>query len=307
MISPRTRRRLSRGCSSSAASNIPRITESSGIAVSRKDAGVFWTHNDGGGRRQVLYAMTRHGKPLAEFRVTGAVLDDWEDIAADDKGHLFIGDVGNNDAKRTSISVHEIDEPDTKKIQASLVRVTRSWNLRYPAAPFDCESLFIWGEHGYLISKVFKDERADIYRFSLTNTAPFQTLESVGEIKIDSPVTGADISQDGNLLGIVAKNGAYVYGIQRRRGARRQRQAAPEQIQTRPHRRLHVCARKACSPRPSRKEIFLFVDEAFRTGPQEEEVPNDAGRHDARRPPTPTSPVRHCLGHVILRPAHTWL
>src|SRR5690242_18699529 len=29
----------------------PRITESSGVVVSRKDPNVLWTHNDGGGKR----------------------------------------------------------------------------------------------------------------------------------------------------------------------------------------------------------------------------------------------------------------
>src|SRR5215208_5297797 len=65
-----------------------RLTESSGIVVSRRNPEIFWTHNDGGGKRQVLYAMKRTGEPLAEFRVTGAVLEDWEDIATDDKGNL---------------------------------------------------------------------------------------------------------------------------------------------------------------------------------------------------------------------------
>src|SRR5688500_11122535 len=43
----------------------PRITESSGLAASRQFPGVFWTHNDGGGgKKQVLYAISREGKPL---------------------------------------------------------------------------------------------------------------------------------------------------------------------------------------------------------------------------------------------------
>ena len=244
----------------------PRITESSGVVVSRKDGTVFWTHNDGGGKRQVLYAITRLGKSLAEFRVTGALLDDWEDIAADDKGHLFLADVGNNDAKRTTIAVHQVDEPDIKKTQHGIARVRRSWNLRYPAAPFDCESLFIWGEYGYLISKVFDDERADIYRFSLTNGAPFQALESVGEIKIDSPVTGADISQDGKLLGIVAKNGAYVYGIHG--DVARATKGKPHQNKFK-HEHIEGCTfvPEGLLATAESKEVFLFTDEEFRTGP----------------------------------------
>jgi len=39
------------------------------------------------------------------------------------------------------------------------------------------------------------------------------TLELVATTKIESPVTGADISADGTLLGLVAKDGAYVFRI----------------------------------------------------------------------------------------------
>ncbi|HMJ90242.1 MAG TPA: hypothetical protein VK530_10520, partial [Candidatus Acidoferrum sp.] len=148
----------------------PLLTESSGLVASRRNADLFWTHNDGGGRKQVLYAMTRGGKSLAEFRVTGVLIDDWEDIATDSNGHLFLGDIGNNDAKRSEIAVHQIDEPDIAKTANGLVSVTRSWRLRFPQKPFDCESLFVWGDFGYVISKVFNDAQAELYRFSLTNT-----------------------------------------------------------------------------------------------------------------------------------------
>jgi hypothetical protein len=243
----------------------PRITESSGIVVSRKNPEIIWTHNDGGGKRQVLYAMKRAGQPLAEFRITGAVLEDWEDIAADDKGNLFLGDIGNNDAKRTAIAVHQLPEPDTKDVNG-LARVSRTWTLRYPQTPFDSESLFVWGESGYLISKVVNDERADIYRFSLTNAAPFQTLEVVAEVKIDSPVTGADISQDGKLLGMVAKNGAYVFRING--DVTRAAKGKPFQAKFK-HEHIEGCAfvSEGLLATAESREIYLFTDEAFRTGP----------------------------------------
>ena len=244
----------------------PRLTESSGIVASRKDPALFWTHNDGGGKRQVLYAMTRDGKAVAEFRVTGALLEDWEDIASDDKSHLYFADVGNNDAKRQSIAVHEAEEPDAKETQIGLVRVTRSWNLRYPGAPFDCESLFVLGDFGYLISKVFDDERADIYRFSLTNSLPFQTLETVAEIKIDSPVTGADVSPDGQLLGVVAKNGAYVFRVD----GNVANAAKGKPFQTKfKHEHVEGCTfvPEGLLATAESREIYLFTNEAFRSGP----------------------------------------
>ena len=88
-------------------------------------------------------ASTAKGKTRAAFPVTGATFHDWEDIAIDDAGHLYLGDIGNNDAKRDTLAVYEIDEPDPA-ISGSTVSPRRGWTLKFPGAPFDCESLFIW-------------------------------------------------------------------------------------------------------------------------------------------------------------------
>src|SRR5262245_35711956 len=126
----------------------PRIKESSGIVVSRRHTNVYWTHNDGGGpRKQVLYAIDREGNTRASFPFTGVTLRDWEDIAIDDAGHLYIGDIGNNDSKRDALAVYEIEEPNPKA-GAEPISAKRAWNLRFPRAPFDCESLFVWKNDG---------------------------------------------------------------------------------------------------------------------------------------------------------------
>ncbi len=89
------------------------IKESSGVVASRRFPNVFWTHNDGGGpKKQVLYSIDREGNTRAAFPVIGAMFHDWEDIAIDDAGHLYLGDIGNNDAKEDTLAVYEIDEPD---------------------------------------------------------------------------------------------------------------------------------------------------------------------------------------------------
>jgi hypothetical protein len=238
------------------------ITESSGLAASRRFPGVFWTHNDGGGgRQQALYAIDRHGKLLGQFPVSGVALTDWEDLAIDDAGHVFIADTGNNDARRRELAVHRVTEPDPKA-GAIALQPDRSWRLRFPAAPFDCEGLFVWKEHGYVVSKVFNDARAEIYRFPLSATERV-TLELVARTKIESPVTGADLSADGRLLALVAKSGAFVHRIDG--DVTRAGQGKPHQTKFR-HDSIEACAfvPEGLLATAESREIFLFTDAAFR-------------------------------------------
>ena len=241
----------------------PRIKESSGVVASRRYTNVFWTHNDGGGpKKQVLYAIDREGNTRPFFSVIDVTLHDWEDIAIDDAGHLFIGDTGNNDAKRDTLAVYEMDEPNPQAAAGS-ISPKRAWNLRFPQAPFDCESLFVWKDQGYVISKVFDKARPQIFRFPLKETNEPLTLELVATTKIESPVTGADISADGRLLGLVAKNGAYVFRIDGE---------VTRVINVNPHhtklKNMHI---EGCCFVPDgllatseRRMIFLFTDPAFR-------------------------------------------
>jgi hypothetical protein len=241
----------------------PRIKESSGVVASRRYTDVFWTHNDGGGpKKQVLYAIDREGNTRASFPVIGVTLHDWEDIAIDNAGHLFIGDIGNNDSKRDALAVYEIGEPNP---QASTVAISpkRAWKLKFPGAPFDCESLFVWKDQGYVVSKVFDKARAQIFRFPLKETNELLTLEPVATTKIKSPVTGADISADGTLLGLVAKNGAYVFPIDG--DVTRVSNATPHHTKLKNEQIEGCCfVPEGLLVTSERRMIFLFTDPAFR-------------------------------------------
>jgi hypothetical protein len=239
----------------------PKIREASGIIASRRYPDVFWTHNDQGSK-PLLYGITRAGKTVAEFPVTGAKIEDWEDIAIDDEGHIYVGDIGNNDAKRTELAVHRVREPNPQK-PGKKVKIEQTFNLRFPKKPFDCESLFVHHGYGYVISKVFKDKDAAIYRFPLKpQAAPF-VLEWVARLPIDSPVTGADISQDGQRLGIVCKSGAYVFRIDG--DVAKAGHVAPWHTKFK-HEHIEGCCfvPDGLLAISESREIFLFTDEPFR-------------------------------------------
>jgi hypothetical protein len=190
----------------------PAITESSGVVGSRKYPGIYWTHNDKGNLPN-LFAIDDKGKLIAEFRVS-ANNDDWEDIATDDVGNLYIGRIGNNEGRFDEVTVYRIPEPDMERTRTRPGRAApdKTWRIKYPTKPFDAESLFIHKGFGYVIDKRNDGKNASLYRFPLEG-AEQVTLEQVTTLPIDAPVTAADISADGNRLAVLCTEGLYLFTI----------------------------------------------------------------------------------------------
>lgn len=186
----------------------PEIKECSGIVASRQFPDVFWVHNDG--KKERLYAINRKGATLAEFKVTGAKFQDWEDIALDAENNLYAADTGNNDGSRAEVAVYQFAEPNPGTAEKS-VAIKRQWSLRYPAGARDCESIVIVGTNAYLISKVTKDRLAEVYAFCLEDSTGPITLKALGRLAIDSPVTSAALSPEGKRLAVVSKLGAFLF------------------------------------------------------------------------------------------------
>ncbi len=189
-----------------------KVDESSGIVASRRHRGVYWTHNDSGGS-PVIFAITRKGKSIASFRID-ARNEDWEDIAADEAGNLYIGDIGNNGGRRRTIAVLRVREPDPDRDDENVrIRPDHTWTLSYPDKPFDAEALFIHQGHGYIISKHL-GRGAVIYRFPLEeNPNVAIRLERVVVLPIRSPVTAADLSADGRRLAVLSLAGVSVFQV----------------------------------------------------------------------------------------------
>src|SRR3712207_6066840 len=108
------------------------LTEASGLIASRAHPGILWTHNDGGDG--VLFAIRADGSTVGTINVD-AKFRDFEDIAADASGNLYLADSGNNDANRKFMEIHRIAEPDPTK--GGKVKPTATWRLTFPAKPFN--------------------------------------------------------------------------------------------------------------------------------------------------------------------------
>src|SRR6185503_2198976 len=185
-------------------------SEGSGLAASRRYPGVIWTHNDGG--YQFLFAINKSGDYLGAFQIVGANLIDWEALASDGDGNLYLADIGINGMERTHVAVHRVREPNPSNRYGN-AEVNKTWYLRFPGAREDCESFFVMDDHGYLITKPRTNDQVTMFRYPLSSRGNSVLLEEVTKISVMAAVTDAGLSIDKQRLGVVTTEGVHLYFI----------------------------------------------------------------------------------------------
>jgi hypothetical protein len=190
----------------------PDATELSGLAVSRSQRGVLWTHNDSGDVPR-LFAVSSGGRLLSQVSLAGAVATDWEDVAAGPKA-VYVADIGDNAAQRPGVVVYRIQEPRVKGRPAITVSA-RALPLTYPDGAHDAEALLVSPSNGalFVVTKDFSG-RAGVY----AARAGVPALRRVGRIALGGgeAVTAGDISADGKVIALRSYFDTYVW--KRRRG-----------------------------------------------------------------------------------------
>ncbi len=133
------------------------LAESSGLEVT--DASTFWSHGDSG-NPPALYQIDSNGNVLRTVSILNSSNADWEDLARDDEGNIYIGDFGNNGNARQNLVIYKIQNPD---LSASDSLPAQAIHFNYPdqsafppPAPqmnFDMEAMIWHNDSLYLFSK----------------------------------------------------------------------------------------------------------------------------------------------------------
>ena len=183
------------------------ITEASGIAASRKNPGVLWIHNDSGDSARI-YAVSPEGKLRGIYRIEGARCRDWEDIAIgsspdSEYDTLYIGDIGDNQARHPSITVYCVREPKVDPNRASVERTIGPADvieLVYPDGPKDAETLLVDPQNGdiYVISK--REFLCRVYRAPYPQSTKKQNILTLVTRLPWGLAVGGDVSPDGRLV-----------------------------------------------------------------------------------------------------------
>lgn len=187
----------------------PAINESSGLVKSRRLDGVFWTHNDSGDRPRI-FAVTREGRSIGTVEVPNTRNVDWEDIAIDDVGFLYLCDIGNNRNRRTDLVVYRVPEVDPRRVRN--VNVAARFPFRYPGlrSP-DAEACFFADGAIYILTKERGADETFLYRLDLSRPEREQTVAFVGKTEIDGLVTAADLAPDGSRLAVLTYNSIHLF------------------------------------------------------------------------------------------------
>ncbi len=202
------------------------IPEASGIVKSRRFAGIFWVHNDSG-NAPLLFAVRADGRIVRRFRLAIPNLD-WEDIAIDDQGHLYLGDIGNNTGLLRTRVIYRIDEPDpsSSEVPDRPLAAAAAVSYALPASNrFDSEGLFIDRKMAILVTKYRDGREAELFAVPMEAASPTTTKGRPVVVPIDpngrlpgftEPATGASLSEDRTLLAVCSYAVTRVY----RRGVR---------------------------------------------------------------------------------------
>jgi hypothetical protein len=204
--------------------NSKMVNESSGIIQSRNFKNTYWTHNDSGDSARI-FAITKQGNLISPkwskrkyngLSIVDAHNIDWEDIANDNKGNLYIGAFGNNGNARRDLCIYELSEPNPQEILKT--RSLNRYSFSYPDQKvfppkhrnFDAEGFFKVNDSFYIFTKNRTDKKTKAYQLN-NPKANNNVLKLLGEFDCKGLVTAADISWDGKYFVLLTYTSIHIF------------------------------------------------------------------------------------------------
>lgn len=202
--------------------------ETSGIEMAD---GLFWTHNDSGGDNEI-YGFNASGSLIRTITITNATNVDWEELAQDDQGNLYICDFGNNNNNRsvangTPLRIYKIPNPADivgNSVSADIIEFDyedRDLSLTGGEHDFDMEAAFWWNDTLHLFNKIGGDSPSTTVKHYVLPASPgnhtakiIETINICGASSCANSrkrVTAADISEDGRYVILLTRARMYLF------------------------------------------------------------------------------------------------
>ncbi len=197
-----------------------KVIETSGLAYFKNE--FLITHNDGGHKSEI-YVMNLKGEIVKKINVKDTKNRDWEDLAQDDEGRLYIGDFGNNDNSREKCQIYILPKNFLDKDEIKPKKITFSYEDQKNFPPkksqlnYDCEAFFWKDDKLYLLTKCrTKPFTGESRIYEVPATPGKYKAKYIGSINLCQAgwrfcsVTSADYDAKTNTLAILTYSRLYV-------------------------------------------------------------------------------------------------
>lgn len=188
------------------------INESSGI-IAADSNNTFWTNNDGGSK-PTLYKITKKGEILDSLYLANTRNTDWEDLATDIKGNVYIGDFGNNLNARKDLKIYKLHPRQPQLLEQITYRYEDQDAFPPPRETmnFDCEAFFEYAGDLYLFSKNRGNKEVKMY--TLPGKPGNYTAHVKDKIYLKSQVTAADINPEENSFALLSYGKVFLFEVE---------------------------------------------------------------------------------------------
>lgn len=205
----------------------PRMAETSGAAVSRRNPGIIWTIDDSGNPPDVIATDTL-GRYRAEISLDGAANIDWEEVAlgpCHEASCIYIADTGDNSETRPEAQLYRLIEPTLIPSSLIVVRSTTAnferLRFRYPDGSHDVEAMAVTANGDVLL--VTKGRSHGVLEFQIPAAAwgspEVATAQRIDSLPISASagsgqlVTGMAISPDGRRAMVRSYREIYPFAL----------------------------------------------------------------------------------------------
>lgn len=180
----------------------------------------FWVLEDGGNSSKI-YQLSLKGEIIHVLDIKKKN-NDWEDIASDKKGNLYIGDFGNNDSYRKNLKILKISHKDVFKQEAKVQEIEFEYENQEKFPPkkndrfFDSESFFYFKKYIYIFTKSRVDgEYGKTLLYKIPAKKGNHKAQLIGYYNnCDDEkcwITSADISPDGKTVVLLSQKNVLLF------------------------------------------------------------------------------------------------
>jgi hypothetical protein len=199
------------------------LMESSGLYAPSPDS--IWSHGDSGNPPN-LYLMDSACNVRRTVNVRGVPNIDWEELAADQQGNLYIGEFGNNGNNHQNLKIYKIPNfralRNVDTVDAQVIAFSYEDQTAFPPPLtnyiYDCEAMIAFEDSIYLCTK---DYYARPYLgftrvYVIPNVAGTHVAKLVKQVATDASdkelggITGMAISPDRRRVVLTAHQKLYI-------------------------------------------------------------------------------------------------